>query len=55
MEAPKTLQEAIIYFADSANCKAFGISLRWLDGVVKCPRCGSEKILWIEKERVWKC
>lgn len=23
--------------------------------MVKCPRCGSEKVFWIEKERVWKC
>ena len=55
MEAPKTLQDAILYFADFENCKAFLSSLRWPDGVVKCPRCQSEKILWIEKERVWKC
>jgi transposase-like protein len=55
MEAPKTLQEAILYFADFENCKAFMVSLRWPDGVVKCPRCQSDKILWIEKERVWKC
>ena len=56
MEAPKTLQEAIIYFADFENCKNFVVShLRWTDGVVKCPRCSSEKVFWIEKERVWKC
>ena len=56
MEAPKTLQEAIIYFADFENCKSFVVNhLRWTDGVVKCPRCNSEKVFWIEKERVWKC
>src|SRR6202167_109670 len=55
MEAPKTLQEAILHFADFENCKEFIISLRWPDGTVKCPRCGSEKIFWIGKERVWKC
>jgi transposase-like protein len=56
MEAPKTLQEAIIYFADFENCKDFVVNhLRWTDGVVKCPRCSSEKVFWIEKERVWKC
>jgi hypothetical protein len=31
------------------------IELRWPDGKVKCPRCGSERIFYIEKERVWKC
>ena len=56
MEAPKTLQEAVIYFADFENCKSFVINhLRWTDGVVKCPRCDSPKVFWIEKERVWKC
>jgi transposase-like protein len=56
MEAPKTLQEAIVYFADPENCKNFVVNqLRWTDGVVKCPRCNSEKVFWIAKERVWKC
>ncbi len=56
MEAPKTLQEAVIYFADFQNCKDFVVNhLRWTDGVVSCPRCNSEKVFWIEKERVWKC
>jgi len=55
MEAPKTLQEAIIYFADFENCKAFMLTLRWPDGTVKCPRCGADRVFWIDKERVWKC
>jgi hypothetical protein len=52
---PQTLQEAILHYADFENCKSFMISLRWPDGIVKCPRCGSEKVFWIEKEHVWKC
>jgi transposase-like protein len=55
MEAPRTLQEAIIYFADFENCRTFMIGLRWPDGKVKCPRCGSEKVSWLAKARVWKC
>lgn len=31
------------------------MELRWPDSNVACPRCGSEKVLWIGKERVWKC
>jgi transposase-like protein len=31
------------------------IELRWSDTKVKCPRCGSENILYVAKERVWKC
>ena len=50
-----TLQEAIIHFSSFENCKAQMMELRWPDGVVKCPRCNSERVLWIEKARVWKC
>jgi hypothetical protein len=32
MDSPKTLQEAIIYFADYDNCRRFLIDLRWADG-----------------------
>jgi transposase-like protein len=55
MEAPRSLQEAILYLADFENCRQFMIGLRWPDGVVKCPRCGSEKVTWLAKARVWKC
>src|SRR4051794_814040 len=55
METPDSLREAIIYFDSFENCKAFMVALRWAGGVVKCPRCNSEKTFWIEKERVWKC
>ena len=55
MEAPDTLREAIIWFAAFDHCREFMMSLRWPDGVVRCPRCNSEKVFWIVKERVWKC
>lgn len=55
MESPRTLQDAVIYFKDFGNCKKFMIELRWPAGVVKCPHCGSEKVTWLEKARVWKC
>ncbi len=50
-----TLRDAILYFAEFENCRQFMIQLRWPDGVVKCPECGSEKVTWLEKPRVWKC
>jgi len=31
------------------------MKLRWPDGVVSCPRCGSEKLTYLAKTRVWKC
>jgi transposase-like protein len=55
MDAPKTLQQAIQFFNDYDNCKAFMTELRWPDGIVKCPRCGSDRVTYLEKARVWKC
>src|SRR5207253_6412810 len=55
MESFKTLQEAIIHFADFENCKSLMMKLRWPDGKVTCPHCGSEKVGYLEKKRVWKC
>ena len=55
MEAPHTLQEAIIYFQDFENCKSFMVDLRWPDGKVKCPECGSDRVVYLATQRRWKC
>src|SRR3954468_21255654 len=55
MEAPDTLREAIIWFADFEHCREFMVELRWPDGVVKCPTCGATRLTWLAKQRVWKC
>jgi transposase-like protein len=55
METPQSLRDAIVHFDDAENCRQFMMALRWPDGMVKCPRCDSEKVFYIEKERVWKC
>ncbi len=52
---PKTLLEAIKRFGSYESCKAFMVALRWPDGKVTCPRCGAEKVTYLEKARVWKC
>ena len=55
MEHIKTLQQAIIHFKDFENCRKLMMELRWPDGKVACPHCGSEKVSYLEKTRVWKC
>ena len=55
MDAPKTLQQAIIFYADPDNCHDTMVKMRWPDGVVKCPRCGSEKVTYLANARLWKC
>jgi transposase-like protein len=55
MDAPKTLLEAIQHFTDPENCRKFMIQLRWLDGIVRCPICGSEKVAYLDKSRLYFC
>ena len=55
MKVPKTLQEAIQHFTEFDNCREFMIAVRWLDGKVRCPACGSEKITYLANARVYKC
>jgi transposase-like protein len=52
---PKTLQEAILYFADFENCQRFMIDLRWADGKVRCPQCGSQRVTYLANARLYKC
>jgi transposase-like protein len=55
MDAPKTLQQAIQYFADFDNCRKFMIAIRWDDGIVRCPICGADKVTYLENARLYKC
>ncbi|MGA3319122.1 MAG: IS1595 family transposase [Candidatus Korobacteraceae bacterium] len=51
---PETLQEAILYFADPVNCREYLVARRWPNGVI-CPRCGSTKVVFLEKYNRWQC
>jgi transposase-like protein len=52
---PKTLLEAIRYFSDEDRAFAFVMKLRWPDGDIVCPRCGSGAVGFIATRRMWKC
>jgi len=52
---PETLQEAIVYFADEQRSHDFLVSLRWPNGIVKCPSCQSKDVSFISTRRIWKC
>ena len=54
MKKPKTLQQAIIYFADPANCMTFLVARRWPSGV-ECPTCGSKDVRFISTRLMWEC
>ena len=51
---PKTLQEAIIHFADPDNCLKYLAAKRWPNGVT-CPTCGSQNVIFLANQRRWKC
>jgi transposase-like protein len=51
---PTTLQEAVVYFADPANCRGYLVARRWPNGVI-CPKCGSDDVLFLEKYNRWHC
>lgn len=53
--SPQTLQQAILHFSDYENCHAALVAVRWPDGVVKCPTCGSQKVTYLANARLWKC
>ena len=52
---PKTLHQAIRYFADEQTALDFMVSIRWPDGVVKCPRCNSKDVSFVSTRKIWKC
>jgi transposase-like protein len=51
---PKTLQQAVLYFADQVNCLQFVIDMRWPNGVT-CPHCGSQRVGFLASRQIWKC
>jgi transposase-like protein len=53
-DTPKTLQQAIIFFADADNCLNYLAARRWPNGAV-CPTCGREDVSFLAKQRKWQC
>lgn len=52
---PKTLQDAVVYFANPDNALAYMTVLRWPDGVVTCPTCGRKDVVFLHNQRKWQC
>ena len=55
MNAPRTLQEAIVYFSDPERAFVYAVNLRWPNRGVTCPRCGNDKHSFIKTRRIWFC
>ncbi len=52
---PRTLQQAVLYFSNPENAFREAVKLRWPDGVVTCPHCGSTSVYLVESRKVWMC
>jgi len=52
---PQTLAEAILHFADPDRALEYVVAMRWPDGEVSCPHCGSTAVLFLKNQRRWKC
>jgi transposase-like protein len=54
--APRTLLEAVTYFANEDVAHAFLAMLRWPDGQQTCPKCGTvDQHMYLETQKRWKC
>src|SRR5437588_2176466 len=53
--APKTLREAILFFAEYENCHKAVVATRWLAGWVRSPTGGSDHVTYRASQRRFKC
>lgn len=51
---PRTLMEAVRYFADPDVALQHMVELRWPNGVA-CPTCGRTDVRFIATRRLWEC
>lgn len=54
MDTPKTLTDAVKYFARHENCLTYLVARRWPDGVT-CPTCGSDGVYFDKTRQGWIC
>ena len=54
LNTPKTLMQAVNYFADLETAHQFFVDVRWPNGVV-CPVCGSTEAKYNPKYRRFQC
>jgi len=56
-DCPKTLIEAVLYFADRDVCESYMRRIKWPDGRITCPNCGAhgERIGEVKTRRILQC
>jgi transposase-like protein len=51
----KTLQDAMLHFSEPGNAIAYMVRLRWPDGAITCPSCGSDEVTWMPSRSLFQC
>lgn len=54
-QQPKTLREAVVFYANPDNALEYMKQLRWPDGPVTCPTCGRADVVFLKNQRKWQC
>lgn len=54
-DTPQTLLEAVTYFADAKVCFETMLTVKWPDGKVCCPKCGSDKVGVVRSRSLLQC
>jgi transposase-like protein len=55
VERQEPLAEAVRGFSDADACERQVVELRWPDGAVSCPRCGSSRVGRIRSRGLFQC
>jgi transposase-like protein len=55
VDTPQNLLEAVRYFADLDICHDYMRRIKWPDGIVTCPECGSDRIGEIATRKMLRC
>lgn len=54
MNLPKTLLQAVKFFANPDNCRDYMVARRWPNGIA-CPVCGSKSVYFDRSRNGWEC
>ena len=54
-DAPKTLLDAVRYYSDHKVCFDTMLAVKWPDGKVCCPKCGSESVGVVRSRSLLQC
>ncbi len=55
MSERAALLSAILYLAELSHCRYLVVTRRWPGGKVKCSEGGAGEVVYLARQRVWKC